>query len=421
MALLITRAAARTGEEPRAGRRSQVPGAETWTGWPSAEAVRRFGMTPVRRRAGVAARWLALAVVLGSDLTSRRIDGGQRLVVLALAALAVLALWGFVRAAEKRRPALAVAALALVLGVALAAPLAHGFVLSGLLLCAVTLASAQRLPLAVAVAAGLLGILLTGLLWPGAVVSAGLTAMGLGFLGYVLRLDWEARAATQRMLDQERALRTAEAETAALLERGRIAREIHDVLAHSLSAQLVHLEAARLMLDGGADRAEIRERVVAARRMAQEGLAETRQALSALRGEFTPVGEYLAGLAREEGAALEVAGPPRPLPAEVGLAVRRTALEALTNVRKHAPGAPCALHLRYTEDAVELEVRNARPRDGASRPELARSGGGYGLLGMRERAELLGGSLRAERAADGGFQVLLRLPVAGGPPAPAGT
>ena len=152
---------------------------------------------------------------------------------------------------------------------------------------------------------------------------------------------WTPRrgAAAQRLLEQQLAARAAEAESAALAERARIAREIHDVLAHSLSAQLVHLEAARLMLDRGAEREQIRERVVAARRMAQDGLVETRQALSALRGEFTPVGEFLVELARtQERAVLTVHGTPRPLAAEAGLAVRRTAQEALTNVRKHASG-----------------------------------------------------------------------------------
>ncbi|MGW3078338.1 MULTISPECIES: sensor histidine kinase [unclassified Kitasatospora] len=245
-------------------------------------------------------------------------------------------------------------------------------------------------------------------------LSIAATVGGITLLGYLLRLDIEARGTSRRLLAQERAARAAEAESAALAERARIAREIHDVLAHSLSAQLVHLEAARLMLDAGTDREQIRERVVAARRMAQDGLAETRQALSALRGEFTPVGEFLVELAGRERAELTVTGTPRPLAAEAALAVRRTAQEAVTNVRKHAAGARCSVRLRYLEGAVELEVRNARPPRGPSedRPqpgELADSGSGYGLLGMRERAELLGGTLLAG-PEDGGWRVLLRVP-----------
>ncbi|MFD0328707.1 sensor histidine kinase [Streptacidiphilus monticola] len=98
---------------------------------------------------------------------------------------------------------------------------------------------------------------------------------------------------------------------------------------------------------------------------------------------------------------LEVEGVPRPLAAEAGLAVRRTAQEALTNVRKHAPGASARVRLAYAEDGgVQLEVVNGPGRRPA---ELGDSGSGYGLLGMRERAELLGGELEAgpARAASG--------------------
>ncbi|WBP91582.1 sensor histidine kinase [Kitasatospora cathayae] len=254
---------------------------------------------------------------------------------------------------------------------------------------------------------------------PASWLSVSATVGGSLLVGFLLRLDIEARGTARRLLVQERAVRAAEAESAALAERARIAREIHDVLAHSLSAQLVHLEAARLMLDAGTDREQIRERVVAARRMAQDGLAETRQALSALRGEFTPVGEFLVELTERERAPFTVTGTPRPLGAEAGLAVRRTAQEAVTNVRKHAPGARCSVELRYLDDAVELEVRNARASRGqfageascgeSSSRELADSGSGYGLLGMRERAELLGGTLLAG-PEDGGWRVLLRVP-----------
>src|SRR6185437_11420994 len=123
----------------------------------------------------------------------------------------------------------------------------------------------------------------------GPVITAAAVLLG----GYSLRLDGQARGAGFRLLAQERAAREAEASSAALAERARIAREIHDVLAHSLSAQLVHLEAARLQIERGADREQILERVVAARGMARDGLAETRQALSALRGDLTPLEDFL--------------------------------------------------------------------------------------------------------------------------------
>jgi signal transduction histidine kinase len=235
-----------------------------------------------------------------------------------------------------------------------------------------------------------------------------LTVAGLALAGYTVRLDAEARGNTHRLLAQERAARAAEAESAALAERARIAREIHDVLAHSLSAQTVHLEATRLLIERGAERELVLERVVAARRMAREGLAETRQALSALRGEMAPVEEFLREMVDAHGARLEVAGEPRPLPAEAGLAVRRVAQEAMTNVRKHAPGARVALRLEYRPREVELEFRDF----GGNAPvdnSLGASGSGYGLRGMRERAELLGGALEAGPQEEG-FVVRLRVP-----------
>jgi signal transduction histidine kinase len=199
----------------------------------------------------------------------------------------------------------------------------------------------------------------------------------------------------------------AEAESAALAERARIAREIHDVLAHSLSAQMVHLEAVRLLIERGADRELILERVVAARGMAREGLAETRQALSALRGEMSPVEDFLSELvATADGADITVAGERQPLPAEASQAVRRVAQEALTNVRKHAPGAKVHMRLEYGEHEVTLGVRDS----GGPPGELSGAGAGYGLLGMRERAELLGGSLEAGPDEEG-FVVTLRVPV----------
>lgn len=181
------------------------------------------------------------------------------------------------------------------------------------------------------------------------------------------------------------------------------------MLAHSLSAQLVHLEAARLQIERGPEgafRDQILERVVAARGMAREGLAETRQALSALRGEMAPVEDCLRELAANDGARTEVSGVRRQLPPEASQAVRRVAQEALTNVRKHAPGAEVRLLLAYREDEVSLEVRDFGAPGKAG--DLTASGAGYGLLGMRERAELLGGTLEAGPEGKG-FVVRLRL------------
>jgi signal transduction histidine kinase len=275
--------------------------------------------------------------------------------------------------------------------------------------CGCAVLAIERLPLAAGVPLAAYGLVDFALLGSGdSWLVTVLTMLGLVLAGYTVRLDAEARGNTQRLLAQERAARAAEAESAALAERARIAREIHDVLAHSLSAQTVHLEATRLLIERGADREVVLERVAAARKMAREGLAETRQALSALRGDMAPVEEFLRELVATEGARLEVAGEFRCLPAEAGLAVRRVAQEAMTNVRKHAPGARIVLRLEYRPAEVELEFRDfggQAPVDNV----LGASGAGYGLRGMRERAELLGGALDAGPAEEG-FVVRLRVP-----------
>ncbi|UNO39565.1 histidine kinase [Streptomyces sp. MST-110588] len=384
----------------------------SWTSWPLREALSREGHSGTRLWLGRAARALVMGALLWSALANRTFSDLGLAAVLTGIMLGGLAFWGFFRATLAHRTWPAGGLFVLLVAGAYAFHLAGARVPAIVLWCACGISAMERLPLRLAV--------------PGAVVSLGAyaaannddwvttmaTTIGMGLAGYVLRLDAQARGNAQRLLAQERAARKAEAETAALAERGRIAREIHDVLAHSLSAQLVHLEAARLQIqrstDLEADREQILARVVAARGMAREGLDGTRQALSALRGEMAPVEDYLRHLmAATEGARLEVVGERRELAPEAGLAVRRTAQEALTNVRKHAPGARVTVRLEYADGEVELMVRN---RGGRDRPgALAASGSGYGLLGMRERAELLGGTLESGPDEEG-FVVRLRVP-----------
>jgi signal transduction histidine kinase len=389
---------------------------DNWTDWPSAEALRREGVAAPRRWIGMVARYGGLAAALWTNYARTDLSGRDKWLVGVVAMVGMVGFWGFLHTVQRKRIGVSLGWLALVLVQALLATANGAPIIGIILICGIAMSGTQRMPLVVAVPSAGLATLLFLLLVsdPGSWLGDSAFVFGLGVLGYVGRLDWEARGATQRLLYQERAARAAEAETAALAERARIAREIHDVLAHSLSAQLVHLEAARLMLDAGADREQLRERIVAARRMAQDGLAETRQALSALRGDFAPVGDYLKELVEQlPEATLVVEGLPRPLAAEAGVAVRRTAQEALTNVRKHAPGALCALRLSYLDDTVVLEIVNG-PTGREPTPGLASAGSGLGLRGMRERAELLGGSLAAGPEGDG-FRVLLTLPAPQGP------
>ncbi|MCS0604567.1 histidine kinase [Streptomyces sp. LP11] len=378
-----------------------------WTRWPSREALGREGTSRARRMLAVTVRLTVLAVLLWGALSHRHLGTGGAVASAAGVLVAGAAAWGFFRTTYDHRLSPSLALIVLLLGIAMTAQ-ATGFAVPALVIfCGCGVCALERLPLAAAGPVAVVALTLYSAFNTDAWLTTAVTVAGMALAGYVLRLDAEARGSTQRLLAQERAARQAEAESAALAERARIAREIHDVLAHSLSAQLVHLEAARLLIENGADRDRILERVVAARGMARDGLAETRQALSALRGELTPLEDFLTELVTGSGGAeVTVTGERRPLPAEASVAVRRVAQEALTNVRKHAQGAKVCLRLAYGEHEVTLDVRDSGGRPG----DLTRSGGGYGLLGMRERAELLGGSLDAGPGEEG-FVVTLKVPV----------
>ncbi|MEU0567054.1 sensor histidine kinase [Nonomuraea sp. NPDC005983] len=209
-------------------------------------------------------------------------------------------------------------------------------------------------------------------------------------------------------IKERRAARAVQAREAVLAERARIAREIHDILAHSLSAQIVHLEGAKLLLRAERND-EALERVVQARDLAKSGLEEARRAVSALREDPPALPSALRTLADDfetatgQSCTLCITGTRRRLQPETELTLIRTAQEALTNVRRHAPGRPAAVRLAFATRSCDLEVTNPA----ASAP--GDPGGGYGLMGMRERAELLGGTLTAGETPNG-FRVHLKVP-----------
>jgi signal transduction histidine kinase len=242
-----------------------------------------------------------------------------------------------------------------------------------------------------------------------------------------------ARARAEELLAQLAASQEAQAQAAALTERARLAREIHDVLAHALSGLVLALDTMELLArQGGDDPGTVErmlEQVSRAQRIAREGLADTRRAIAALRGDELPGAPLLPQLVQAAAAtgihaSLTVTGDPRPLPPETGLALYRTAQEALTNTAKYAGRAATAcVELTYRPGSVELLVQDTPadkaadgPANGASPADWPGDNltfGGYGLTGMRERAELLGGTLTAGPAGSG-FAVRLQLPV---PPA----
>jgi signal transduction histidine kinase len=223
----------------------------------------------------------------------------------------------------------------------------------------------------------------------------------------LMRRQREEHAVTLGLLRDLEASRAAEAAAAADAERSRLAREMHDVLAHSLSALALQLESTRLLAaDRDAD-PEVIQAVGRAHGLAASGLEDARRAIGALRGEDLPGPQRLPALVEASGlpVQLDVSGEPRELAPDARLALYRTAQEALTNIRRHAAATRVELRLAYRPDGTILTVADHGP--GA--PPAAPNGHGYGLTGMRERAELLGGRLSAA-PTDDGFRVELWLP-----------
>ena len=249
-----------------------------------------------------------------------------------------------------------------------------------------------------------------------------------GFLGTVLSFGgiflyamvvWRFRQhdeQSQRLLTQMEETRDAELRAAALAERQRLAREVHDVLAHSLSGLVVQLEGARLLAVSDPADGRLAATIDRAHQLAKSGLDEARRAIGMLRDDELPGPDKLAVLARSFQADTGVpcryaeAGNPVELRPAVRLALYRVTQEALTNVRKHAHPERVEVRLEYLGDDISLTVEDfTAVGDGPPALALGDSGGGYGLTGMRERAELLGGTLTAAPTG-GGFRVVLRVP-----------
>ncbi|OIV36071.1 two-component sensor histidine kinase [Mangrovactinospora gilvigrisea] len=230
-------------------------------------------------------------------------------------------------------------------------------------------------------------------------------------IGMAARDRHDALTSARRAAEEARRATDSEAREAALLERGRIAREIHDVLGHSLSGIAVQLDLAAALHVRGRDE-EAAAAAGRARALAVDSIGETRRAVHALREGTPPLSEALRRLA-EHGTvrlSVEVADGEDvdDLGADATHAVLRAAQEGLTNAAKYAPGAERRVRLEATAARVVLAVENG-PATREASPELA-VGGGTGLASMRERAELLGGTLAAGPAPDGGWTVRLELP-----------
>lgn len=330
--------------------------------------------------------WLfVLVAVVGDQLVGRdlriQIAGG---IALAVAAAGWIA-WPRARRADNQPATIAAVAALGCAGAVLA--LWSGAGIAFLVVAAIAAAGSFELFRATALAA--VGPALLAIL-----VLAGHGSAGLALGGAAASLAGLVGGIGRRQ-SQEQQLRSTQLA---------VAREVHDVLAHTLAAVAVQLEAADAVLADGGDPAKLRALVQHSRSLVGEGIEETRAAVRALRDEPVELVGRLEALVAGEPAELQVTGEPRPVPPKAGLALYRAAQEALTNARKHAPGAPLTVALEFRPGEVVLRVDN-----GAATAVPTVPAGGFGLQGMRERLELAGGALDVGATASG-WRVEARVP-----------
>jgi signal transduction histidine kinase len=217
---------------------------------------------------------------------------------------------------------------------------------------------------------------------------------------------------TELLLAQLEDAREEQTRAAAVAERGRIAGELHDVLAHSLSGAAIQLQGARKLAESEQSSVQTRGAIERASELVKDGLAHARQAVAALRGDQLPSVAQLESLVesyRDDmhvDATLSIEGGVRPLTADASLALYRGAQEALTNVARYAPGACTTVVLRYSGDHATLSVENEAAAAAGGLPGV---GGGRGLAGLRERVERAGGTMQAGPTGEG-WRVELQVP-----------
>jgi signal transduction histidine kinase len=381
---------------------------------------------PDPRRLLTVAAWITAAVVAVSTVSSGLPTGAAaRAATIALTVVG-LALWCVALLPSVMDMRLLTVAL---LGTGLAGaaldvlhPAGPGFVLAYMALAGIGLALPRRraVPPAVVVAAAAAmaeAVTSEHPLAAALIFSAGAGGMFLATLFAATSRD--AHAASQALLAQEAATRTAREEAAVLAERGRLARELHDVLAHTLSGLALQLEGARLLAERTGADPRLAEQVSNAQRLARDGMVNAKRVVATLRGEALPGPADIPALVGQSRLAglpvtLTCHGRERPLPGESGLAVYRAVQEALTNAAKHAGrGATVAVTLCWADTVLTADIVNTGGDPvGAGLPS-----GGYGLAGLSERAALAGGSLQAGPVT-GGWRVTLTMPIPADPAAP---
>lgn len=368
------------------------------------------------RRVMVVVGWASAAfIAVGTVAGQLPSDAGRRAMVLLLTAFAV-ALWlvSLSLRVSDRRVLVGALVGAGVAGALIDTLNPHGpaYILSFMAVAGLGL----RLPRRLALASG--AVVVAAIAWaegsssPHPVGAAVNVAIGAGFLLVAAAFagaNRDANDQAQALLREQEQTRRAREEAAVLAERGRIARELHDVLAHTLSGLAVQLEGARLLAEHTGADPRLVEQVTGAQSLARSGMAGAKRAVATLRGEDLPGPEQVpelveqARLATGAPVTYEVVGDPYPLPPERGLPLYRTVQEALANVAKHAVGATTSVTLTWEPEQVTVTVL-----DHGGRPSGMPSGG-FGLTGLAERAALAGGQLDTG-PADGGWRVHLRMP-----------
>ncbi|NMD54398.1 MULTISPECIES: sensor histidine kinase [Tsukamurella] len=240
-----------------------------------------------------------------------------------------------------------------------------------------------------------LGLQRSGDFWIGFTIAVTVWA------GIARRTRHERTRALEQLVEQTRLTADSEARSSALAERARIARDLHDVLAHTLSGAGMQLELADALLEANRP-ADARAAVQRARGAIADGVTEARGAVHALREDTVDLPAALAALADGPDEAVET--QPVELTDPQARAVLRVAQEAITNARRYAAGAPVTARVSPAPDGAELTVTNGAGTDTQTH------GSGMGLIGMRERAAEVGGTLHAGPTAEGGWSVRLFLP-----------
>ncbi len=258
-----------------------------------------------------------------------------------------------------------------------------------------------------------------GIVFPIIAIAGGLPhedtkAVDYAILSFIVSVAWIGGWMVRRRAEQlelARAEGPELAREAVNAERARMARELHDVVAHSVSIISVQAGAADQQLERDPERA--REHLAAVRGSAHEALTELRRLVGLLREDdasYVPAPglsrlEDLVDQSRASGVAVEVrtAGTARTLPAGLDLTAYRIIQESLTNVRRHAAGSDATVHVNYGARELTITVANGAGSD-------IESGDGRGLIGMRERVRLYDGTLEAGPTADGGYGVRAQLP-----------